>query len=122
MGFIGLLLAFAIAVWIQAVPVYGANPVAVQTPIAAPTEISTRTEWKRIGKYDFLYVYVSYSNPDDDRITFNTVRYRPENSTGGWTRNNQTTPGDSVRLPFRYPLAESSRGHLGVSGRRWLQR
>ena len=100
MGFIGLLLVFAIAVWMQAVTVYGANPVAVQTPIPAPTNISTRTEWERIGNYDYLYVYVSYTNPDDDRIEFNSVRYRPKNSNSGWSRNNQTTPGDDVRVPF----------------------
>lgn len=95
-----LLLAFALVVWMQSVTAFSADPVAVQTPISAPTNISTRTEWKRIGSFDYLYVYVSYTNPDDDRITFNSVRYRPKSSNSGWSRNNQTTPGDDVRVPF----------------------
>ena len=68
--------------------------------ISAPTNTSTRTDWQRVGRYNILYVYVSYTNPDDSSITANTVRYRIKDSGDSWTSENITPPGAAFDLPF----------------------
>ena len=70
--------------------------------ISAPTNTSARvaTEWEKIGKYYYLNVYVSYTNPVNSSITANTVRYRIKDSGGGWSQNFQPTPGNDITVRF----------------------